>query len=30
LSGAHALCGFRLHRSFDTPADDMFSCGILE
>jgi hypothetical protein len=30
LSGLHALCGFRLHRSFDTPADDMFICGILE
>jgi hypothetical protein len=30
LSGAHALCRFRLHRSFDTPADDMFSGGILE
>ena len=24
LSDPHALCGFRLHRSFDTPADDMF------
>ena len=30
MSGLHALCGFRLHRSFDTPADDMFICGILE
>jgi hypothetical protein len=30
LSGPHALCGFKLHRSFDTPADDMFICGILE
>jgi hypothetical protein len=26
LSGPHALCEFRLHRSFDTPADDMFIC----
>ena len=30
LSGPHALCGFRLHRSFDTPVDDMFICGFLE
>ena len=33
LSGPHALhalCGFRLNRSFDIPADDMFICGILE
>jgi hypothetical protein len=30
LSGPHDLCGFRLHRRFDTPADDMFICGILE
>ena len=24
LSGLHAVCGFRLHKSFHTPADDMF------
>jgi hypothetical protein len=30
MSGPHALCGFKLHRSFHTPADDMFICGILE
>jgi hypothetical protein len=30
MFGLHALCGFRLHRSFDTPAEDMFICGILE
>ena len=29
LSGPHALCGFRLHKSCDTPAD-MFICCILE
>jgi hypothetical protein len=30
MSGLHALCGFRLHRSVGTPADDKFICGILE
>ena len=29
LSGPHALCGLILLKRFDTPADDMFICGIL-